>query len=288
MPRLHIDSIDDPRIAAYRDLPKSQQARQAGLFIAEGQMLVERLLASDFEVESLLLNSRHADAFALQAPAAAPVFIAPKHLLERIVGFNFHRGALACGRRRPSPPLSSIVPIPAERLTIVVCVDVQDPENLGGIIRNAAAFGADAVLLGGRCADAFSRRVLRVSMGAGFKLPVIESSSLADDLLWLKTNCGVQLVATVVGGDARPLHDTQLPDRTALVFGNEAGGLADEWIARCDERVTIPMRKGTDSLNVAVASGIFLHHLTRRSATQERPCALGHARPSSGTGGLGT
>jgi len=145
----------------------------------------------------------------------------------------------------------------------VVCVDIQDPTNLGGILRNSAAFGADLVLLSRRCADPFSRRVLRVSMGAVLRLSVAESANLEGDLRRLRDEFGVQLVATVLQEGAESLEKASRPPRLALLFGNEGHGLPPEMTAICQRRVTVPMCSGANSLNAAVAAGVFLYHFTR-------------------------
>ena len=121
-------------------------------------------------------------------------------------------------------------------------------------------------IYGAGCADPFSRRVLRVSMGNALFVPVIESAQPEALLDELQRRFSVVTVATVLDGDAEPLESVECPDRVALVFGNESDGLADEWSARCQRRVTIPMQGGTDSLNVAVSAGIFLFWFTRAQA----------------------
>ncbi len=263
MPRIDLESIDDPRIGLYRDLPKSRPDHRAGMFIAEGHLLVDRLLVSSFDVESVLVEHRLADDYAAKLSREVPVYAATKKQVEQIIGFNFHRGVLACGRRRPSVTLDEVLPRGASRQTIVVCVDVKDPENLGGILRNSAAFGVDAVLIGGQCADPFSRRVLRVSMGAVLKLPLVDSTDLAAELRTLRDIQAVQLAAAVLNTGAEPLESAERPVRLAILFGNEGHGLAQHWLELCDRQITIPMRRGTDSLNVSVAAGIFLFHFIR-------------------------
>jgi tRNA G18 (ribose-2'-O)-methylase SpoU len=156
--------------------------------------------------------------------------------------------------------LSSQVP---RRATLMVCVGIQDPENLGSILRTSAAFGVSMVLLGPHCADPFSRRVARTSMGANFRLPVVESLDLQADLLTLRDEFGVRLVATVLGSEAQPLPEVAVEDRHALLFGSEGHGLDQRWVELCDLRVTIPMRPAVDSLNVSVAAGVVLYHFSR-------------------------
>jgi tRNA G18 (ribose-2'-O)-methylase SpoU len=266
---IEIHSLDDPRLDPYRNLKQSNLTRWSGIFIAEGEKLTRRLLASDFETASVLLGRSYVAAFASLARPETPVFIVPDDDVEKIVGFNFHRGVLACGRRRPWHGLDEVAESHRDA-TLVVCPDVQDPENMGAMLRIGSALGVTALMLGRRCADPFSRRVLRVSMGAALRLPLIESDDLAADLRRLQSEFQYELVATVLAEDARPLERIERAQRTALLFGSEGHGLAPSLVDVCDRRVTIPMQPGTDSLNVAVAAGIILHHYIRVAASFNR------------------
>jgi tRNA G18 (ribose-2'-O)-methylase SpoU len=256
---IRITSLDDPRLEPYRHLKDTNRTRWAGLFICEGEKLVRRLLASDFPAESVLLSSRFEPQFRSLAPPEVLVWVVPDEMVEPLVGFDFHRGILACGRRRPNPTLAELAP-PGPRLTLVICPEIQDPENLGSILRLSSAFGVDGVLVGRGSADPFSRRVLRVSMGASLRVPIREPTDLVDDLNQLRDPLSVQLAATVLDSTAEPLCSAVRPDRFALLFGSEGHGLDSALVALCDRRITIPMHAGTDSLNVAIAAGIFLHH----------------------------
>jgi hypothetical protein len=171
---IEVHSLDDSRLDPYRNLKQSNLTRWSGIFIAEGEKLTRRLLSSDFDTISLLLGRGYLDAFAPLVKPETPLFVVPDDDVEKIVGFNFHRGVLACGRRRPGRALEDVA-MSRRDATLVVCPDVQDPENMGALLRIGSALGITAMMLGRRCADAFSRRVLRVSMGAALRLPLIES-----------------------------------------------------------------------------------------------------------------
>ena len=169
MPRIAIESLDDPRVAAYHDLKTKRLVRDGNLFIAEGTKLVERLLASDFRTESVLIAERRESEWAAKVPADVPLYVIPQQLGEQLTGFNFHVGVLACGRRKPSPLLEDILARTGDtgtrgagdeellrggaddcdtsRLTVVICPNCDNPENLGAIIRIGAAFGIDALLV---------------------------------------------------------------------------------------------------------------------------------------------
>jgi tRNA G18 (ribose-2'-O)-methylase SpoU len=273
MPRVPIEDLDDPRIADYRHLKATNQTRSSGRFVVEGEKLVERLLASPFALTSVLVGESHEARVAPKVPPGAPLYVIPRGMLDLLVGFNFHQGVLACGERRPWPwpGLAGLVARMGERATLVVCPRLDNPENLGALIRLADVFGVDALLVGSRCPDPLSRRVLRVSMGTALRLPVIASGAIERDVARLGTAWGFTTAATVVdpgdpASDVESLDDFRRPGRLALFFGSESAGLEPEWAGRCDRRLTIPMRPGAESLNVAVAAGIILYHVSRGRA----------------------
>jgi tRNA G18 (ribose-2'-O)-methylase SpoU len=264
MPQFPVESIDDPRLACYRDLSEKNLTRQSGLFVAEGEKVVERLIASDFDVASVLAEPEFAAKYEPRVPDVTPIYVASRELLRATVGFNFHRGVVACGRRKPALSVDQILARMGNRqATVVACPDVQDPTNLGSIIRSTAAFGCDAILLGRKCADPFSRRVLRVSMGAVLQLPVVESGDLAADLKALR-GAAFETTAAVIDPTAEPLAKAERGKRIAILLGSEGHGLSTEWLELADRRVTIPMQSGIDSLNVSVAAAVLLYHFCRR------------------------
>ena len=260
-----IRSLDDSRIDHYRNL-KDRELARGGRFIAEGEHVVRRLLASEYSTESVLLAHRKLDRMAQILPKDQLVYVVEDRLIHEIVGFKFHCGIIACGRRSTPKTLDQLLP-PAEAtsrspLTIVICPELINHENVGSLIRIAAGFGADLMLLGGRSCDPFWRRSVRVSMGAVFHLPILRCDDLGADLVRLKTEWGVQLAGAVLDTRAERLNRATRPDRLALMFGSEAQGLPDGYVRHCDRRITIPMRLGTDSLNVAVSAAVFLYHFT--------------------------
>ncbi|MBN1540768.1 RNA methyltransferase, partial [candidate division KSB1 bacterium] len=180
--------------------------------------------------------------------------------LAELVGFDFHRGVIAAGVRRQLPALQEHFDPPIGRFGLLFFPEVNDVENLGAMMRSAAAFGVHAVVIGSRCCDPFTRRAIRASMGAVFSLNLLSSDDPAADLHWLHERFEMRRIAAVLDFSARPLYRVKPPQRFVLLFGTEAQGLADSWIGLCDDRVTIPMAIDTDSLNVATACGIFLYH----------------------------
>lgn len=264
MTLIRIDDLADRRLDPYRSLKRTNETSRRGLFIAEGDKLVRRLLESRLTVESVLLSEPYVDMFAPLLPAELPALVIPDKLVETLVGYNFHRGILGCGRRPSAARSPAEMLGPRDRpVTIVVCPDVQDPENLGAILRIATGFGVDGVVLGPRSADPFSRRVQRVSMGNVYRLPPLHTTDVPAKLAELRERHGIESWATVLDADAAVLSTLERPQRLALVFGSEGHGLERDVVTACDRQVTIPMRAGVDSLNVAVAAGIFLYELTR-------------------------
>jgi tRNA G18 (ribose-2'-O)-methylase SpoU len=263
MPVIPVKSFDDPRLAPYRNLKERDLARDGDRFIAEGENLVKRLLASRLVTESVLLAERRVAEIAPQVPQHIPVYAAPSSVVNQVLGYKFHSGVMAVGVRPASPSIDDIISRGGERIMLVVCPEVEKTDNLGALIRICAAFGVDAMILGERSCDPFFRQSVRVSMGTAFYLPIVRSVDLTRDLLRLKGEFGVELVATVLQEDAEPLDQVATPARLGLLLGNEAQGLGAEWVELCQRRVTIPMKLGTDSLNVAVAAGVFLYHFTR-------------------------
>ena len=266
-----IEHGDDPRVAAYRDL-KGRSTRAEGGFIAEGRLLTMRLLDSDFGVESVWVAERFAEEYEVLAAGRAPLYVSSEAVMEQVVGYKFHRGALACGRRREAATVDALMAGAGadEDVTWIVCPDAASAENLGSIYRTAAALGVDGILLGEQCCDAFSRRCLRVSMGAVFRLPTVESGDLVADLRRLRREGGVETVATVLDDTAEALVDFHRSRRVALLFGNEADGLGERWLAECDRRITLPMQAGTDSLNLAVAAGVIVYEVTRGARSDQQ------------------
>jgi tRNA G18 (ribose-2'-O)-methylase SpoU len=255
-----VESLDDPRLAAYRNLKDHELARSGGRFIAEGEQVVRRLLGSSIPVESILVSERKAGAIAPLAPAGVPVWVASDAVIQGVIGFQFHSGVMAVGLRRARGGLGDVLDGGRGRQTIVICPNITNTQNLGSLIRLCAGFGVDALVLGESCCDPFFRHSVRVSMGSVFKLPLVESGDLKKDLGELRARWGFELIASVVAEDAEALAGAGRGARVGILFGNEAYGLSAEHVQACARRVTIPMRMGTDSLNVAVAAGIFLYH----------------------------
>ena len=264
-----ISSIDDPRVAAYRNLPE-RTLRGEALFIAEGWFVTERLLHGEYPCESVLMAADLVDEFADRIPRSIPLYVGDRRLLYETAGYKFHQGILAAGRRKPFRTAEQLFARPWQDDPIwIVCPEVTKPENLGLVFRSAAAFGVSGVLLGERCCDPFTRRALRVSMGAVMAVPIAKTSDLHADLQAIKGRDGLHLAAAVLGESAVPLPDFACPFPSALMLGHETEGLG-KWLELCDSQVTIPMTPEVDSLNLGVAAGVFLYEFRRARLSQKR------------------
>jgi tRNA G18 (ribose-2'-O)-methylase SpoU len=260
-----IDDADDPRLADYVVLNDPDLRRRleddGDFFVAEGALVVRTLLRTDRRVRSVLVTPSQRDALAdVLTPLEAPVYVVTPEVMQRTVGFDLHRGAVAAADRYPLPSLDAVLD-GARR--VAVLERVNDHENLGGLFRNAAAFGIDAVLLCPQCSDPLYRRSVRVSIGHVLTVPWTRAAPWHDALDVVRSN-GFTVVALTPASGAKSIDRlTFAPsDKVALLLGAEGPGLSNDALARSDERVRIPMAGGVDSLNVAVASAIAFHHFT--------------------------
>jgi tRNA G18 (ribose-2'-O)-methylase SpoU len=260
-----LDGLDDPRLDPYRHLRTTNLTRFSGRFIAESKPLVKRLLASGLEVESILVDTKFLEEAATWIPDGVLVLAIESDAIATLIGFDFHRGYLACGRR-PNLPAWTECKGMGDRFpahwTGASLIGVQDPENMGSILRSCAAFGIEDVVLGPECVDPFARRVLRVSMGNAFKLRM-HSFDDPEACVENMRRLGITTVAACLAADSVELREWKRTGPTLVLLGNEAHGLPESIVRSADKRVRIAMDLGTDSLNVSVAAGIFLHYACR-------------------------
>jgi len=260
-----IDDPADPRIAAYVAVRERDLAGRGDGFIAEGEVVLRVLIGGGARAApaSLLLAENRVSRLAPlleQLADDAPVYAARQAVMDAIVGFHIHRGILAHGRRPPDPGAGALLAALQPRSLVLALFGVANHDNIGGIFRNAAAFGADAVLLDGACCDPLYRKAIRVSVGAALKVPFARLAPGEDALALLETAGFASLALTPDG--AEPIAGLARPARAALLLGAEGPGLPPQLLARA-RRIAIPMAAGWDSLNVAAASAVALHELTR-------------------------
>jgi len=262
-----ISSLDVPELSPYRTLRRPQEHREQGIFIAEGAKVAARLIEGNGPpVVSALLTPAWLER--LRAPLEKladdfPVYVAEQRVLEAIVGFRLHQGIMAIGRVPEPPPFADFLgTLPSPRL-LVLLDGLVDPENVGVVVRNAVALGAQAVVSGETSSSPYLRRSVRNSMGTVFRIPVYHAVDLARTIEELRADHSI----TVIGADPRGsclLDEADFSGDTALAFGNEGDGLRASVADRCSRLVQIPMRDGVDSLNVSSASAVFLYESRRQ------------------------
>ncbi|HZW10585.1 MAG TPA: RNA methyltransferase [Phycisphaerales bacterium] len=285
-----VDDLEDPRLEPYRNQKDAWLRSQRdggtgigeGLFLAEGELVVRALLDSGHQVVSVLCTPSRLEAMGEslgRLDPATPVFVADRPVLERIVGFDLHRGILAAGRRAQPPTAADIVDRAG---LLVLCEDLTNHDNMGSIFRNVGCLigGADpkaarapaAVLLSPRCCDPLYRKSLRVSMGHVLRVPFARLEPWPKGLGLVRA-AGFEIAALTPSEPGIPVtllkHNPH--KRAALLVGTEGAGLGAGSLALADARVRIPMAPGADSLNVATALAIALSHLRATNPDQEEP-----------------
>ena len=258
----------DPRVAAFRAVRDGDLLRSRGLFVAEGRHVVRRVVEDGrYRVEAVLVNEaalRDLEPAIAALDPDVPIMVCASESFEDIAGYDVHRGCLALVHR---PPPASVDAVTLASTLLVVLEGVSNADNVGGVFRNAAAFGADGALLSPTCCDPLYRKAIRTSMAATLRVPFARAG--ADDWPGVLTSvkaAGFTIVAltprqpseTLAAFTSRPR-----PARIALLLGTEGDGLTEEAEAAADYRVRIPIAGGIDSLNLAVATGIALYSLNR-------------------------
>ncbi len=261
-----ISSFDLPELQPYRTMRRQHEHRQQGIFVAEGEKVVRRLLESRFNVLSVLLPEkwlRELDPLLRARTEEVQVFVAEKALLETLTGFSMYQGLLAVGKVPPLPTLAEIVArTPPPRL-LVAADGLSNAENLGALVRNCAAFDVQGLIVGETCGSPFLRRAVRGSMGAIFQMPVVETASLTQALGDLRAR-GIRCLAAHPHVAGRTLSQASLTSDCCIVFGSEGYGISPAVLAACDEAAAIPMPEAVDSLNVGSAAAVFLYEANRQ------------------------
>ncbi|MBS1691867.1 MAG: RNA methyltransferase [Actinobacteria bacterium] len=267
---MHVVDVEDPadpRLDDFRDLNSVDRRPDLpsgkGLVIAEGVLVVQRLLASRFTPRALLGTDRRLRELAADLEGrAAPFYRASAEVMAEVVGFHLNRGVLASASR---PPELAVADVVDGARTIAVLEGVNDHENLGSIFRNAAGLAVDAALFGVGCADPLYRRAVRVSMGHALLVPYAWAPDWPRDLELLRRN-GFRVLALTPDPGAVALADAMAElsdDKVAILVGAEGPGLTESAMRASDVRVRIPMSRGTDSLNVATAAALAFYERAR-------------------------
>jgi len=258
-----IDSLDDSRVADYQHVADHQHMLDRALFVAEGRLVVRRLLdLRHWRIASILLTSAAADNLGdVLHLTEAPIYLVDQALMNAIAGFNIHRGCLALAHR---PPVEASTPLGLSIATghlsrVLVLEGVNNPDNVGGLFRTAAAFGVELVVLGPSCGDPLYRKAIRTSMASTLVVPFVLAPQWPGALSDLVAD-GFSVAALTPRHDALPLRDLPRHAKLALVVGAEGDGLTEPALAASSVRVCIPMTPAMDSLNVTTAASIAMYH----------------------------
>lgn len=261
-----IDTLDLPELAPYRTLKRPALHEAQGIFVAEGDKVVHRLLESSLTILSVLIPEHRWTEYepGLQRRAESiKAFVTPKSVVEQLVGFEMFQGVLAVARVPPPITLDELLARSHPPRLFVAADGLTNAENIGALVRNCAAFGVQALLVGETCASPFLRRAVRNSMGTVFALPVLETPSLVA-ALWELQSRGVRCLAAHPHTNETQVWQTDFTGDCCIVLGSEGEGLSESVRKACDAAVAIPMRPGVDSLNVASASAVFLYEASRQ------------------------
>jgi len=285
-----ISSFDQSKLAPYRTMRRSAEHEAQGIFVAEGEKVVRRLLESSFTVVSAVFSEQHLEEFRplLEArPEQITVYLAERRFLVTLTGFALFQGVLAVGKI-PTPISLEEILAHSPRPQLLVAIDsLSNAENLGALMRNCAAFGAHALIVGETSSSPFLRRAVRNSMGTIFHLPVVElkntrgphesenelrvrgipppekKPTLAETLRGLRAR-GIRCIAAHPRADGKTLSRADFTRDCCIVFGSEGHGLSAPVLAACDEAMAIPMANEVDSLNVSAAAAVFLYEVNRQ------------------------
>lgn len=244
----HITSLKNPKVAAWKALKDRKGRRESGCFLVEGRKMVEEALASAFDVETVLVQ----EDMELPDGLTMPVYELPAHVLAAVCDTKTPQGIAAVVRMKEQSALGK---------HIVVLDGVQDPGNVGTIIRTADAAGLDGVLLSNQCADVFSPKVLRATMGSIFRMNLRTTDDLPGELMKLREK-GYSILSSQL--DGTPFYEREkVAEQFALVIGNEGNGVSEQVQQTATHRVRLPMRGGAESLNAAIAAAIMMYELMR-------------------------
>ncbi|MEY2429174.1 MAG: hypothetical protein QOJ40_2059 [Verrucomicrobiota bacterium] len=261
-----LDSLDSPELEPYRTMRRQEDHKEQGIFVAEGEKVVRRLLESKLCVISLLLPDKWlADLRPLLESRSEEiqVFVAEKKLLETLTGFSMYQGLLAVGKIPPSDSLDTILARSPKPRLLVAVDGLSSAENLGALVRNCAGFKAHGLIVGETSCSPFLRRAVRSSMGAIFHLPFAQVARLAEALRHL-TQHGIRCIAAHPHVEGRVLAQAELSSECCIVLGSEGHGISPPVLAACSEAVAIPMPPTVDSLNVSSAAAVFLYEANRQ------------------------
>ena len=244
-----ITSLKNPRVQTWRSLKDRKGRRETGCFLVEGRKMVAEAIASGFPVEALLIDEARLSE--LEPPVDVPTYLLPEHVLAAVCDTKTPQGIAAVVRMVETGA-------PGQRL--VVLDGVQDPGNVGTILRTADAAGFDGAILSCQCADVYSPKVLRATMGSIFRVRLRVTDDLPGELEALK-RAGFAVISSQLDGEPFYPAARCIGEPFALVIGSEGNGVSEPVRQLATHRVALPMRGGAESLNAAVAAGIMMYGL---------------------------
>jgi tRNA G18 (ribose-2'-O)-methylase SpoU len=262
-----LSSLDSPELVPYRTLRQSVEHFRRGIFVAEGEKVVRRLLESPLELLSLLMTPEWLEVYRAhiaERPEQVPVFVGTKEILEKIVGFNLHQGIMALGKIPVAANLDTLLLTTSSPHLFAALEGLTNSENIGVLVRNCAAFGVQAVLVGETSSSPYLRRAVRNSMGTVFTVPIVHCPDLVATLGFLRRTQQFLVVAAHPHAEEHTIHRTDFSRDCCIVFGSEGDGISPPVLAACECASAIPMYQGIDSLNVASASAVFLYEVLRQ------------------------
>jgi len=262
----HITAFDRAELQPYATMRRHVEHREQGIFVAEGEKVVRRLLDSALTVLSVLVPEKWYQELkpVIDArPENVEVFLAEKKLLETLTGFSMYQGLLAVGKVPRQPGLQEAFDH-SRRPRLFAAVDsLSSAENMGAVVRNCAALNVSLLIVGETSSSPYLRRAVRSSMGTIFQQPVLESGDLVATLSELRQR-GMRCVAAHPHISGRTLPQSDLRGDCCIVLGSEGYGISSPVLKACDEAVAVPMPPAVDSLNVASAAAVFLYEVNRQ------------------------
>jgi RNA methyltransferase, TrmH family len=257
-----LTSIQNPLVKQVRKLHRSQERQKQSLLLIEGTNLIEAACQADYKLDLIFYTERwqqnHQPLCRIIAEREVRAEFVSPEVLKAIATTVNPDGVVAIAPRPNAEPVPTLkgVGIALERL--------QDPGNLGTIIRTAAAAGVDGLWLSPESVDFYSPKVLRASVGEWFGLPVVTNQDLPQ-LVEQQQQLGVQIIATTSKA-AKTYWDADFTRPSLILLGNEGAGLSSELIDLADVQIKIPLSNQVESLNVAIASALLLYEAQRQLA----------------------
>ena len=256
---IRIASFDDPRVDDYRHIADQQWLTERSLFVAEGRLVVRRLLdLRQWPIHSILLTAAAVDNLHdVLDRTDAPIYVVDQLGMNDIAGFNIHRGCLALGRRPATSTLDRTLAGPLGR--VLLLEGVNNPDNVGGLFRSAAAFGVELIVLGPDCGDPLYRKAIRTSMAASLAVPFVQAAQWPGAIRDLRAD-GFTVIALTPDRTVAPIEEIFAHSKLAILVGSEGGGLTEEAMRAATLRIRIPTTADVDSLNVTTAASIAMFH----------------------------